>query len=573
MSKLVVGLLLMVVCVLGFLLGIRRLPQGSQNRCLVLTPSGAGNHSGSDWNNAIPAFPSHLNPGGAYYLAGGDYSSTAGYVFKNPDPSAMITIRKATQSDHCVAIGWNKESMGDPVARWDFQDPPTPVLEFDTGGFTFDGVTGDGTATTGTYGFYFRLMDPTRPGFSRDLIVLGYPGIRRDILSNITLSHLEIDGGNPYELQGNSQGFPIFTSSPNSYFNLAFTFVYIHDTILGPTSIYNVDGVTFAHDYFARNRSTTSWHSDGLVFKSNPQDGVSANNLTVYDSVFEDIEGTASIVCLWGRCTNWNIFNVVFFDNGTPIDIRSIRRSKNTVTCVLASAPPASWKVGAWVKVSRVEAGNGDTVAFDNSFRLTSVNGDAVQWNQPGPDDSGKLTPERSMVSVAGQSGVSYVIGENGGGIVGLTVAHITVAGMPGNTSGVECANAPSNCIVRNSLWYDSANVRLPETGVSGYGSHDYNTILNSSYAYMTNNLNSPHEHQYASSMPDPFINRTAKDFHLAPDLRRKEKYLEGCAVLPPPFDLDFDGLPRSTTNCQRGAYQFGLRSGSGAPATRVGAR
>ena len=67
-------------------------------RCLVLTPSGAGNQSGSDWNNAAPAFPSLLNPGDSYYMAGGDYSSTAGYVFKNPDPGVMITIKKATQA-------------------------------------------------------------------------------------------------------------------------------------------------------------------------------------------------------------------------------------------------------------------------------------------------------------------------------------------------------------------------------------------------------------------------------------------------------------------------------------------
>ena len=459
-----------------------------------------------------------------------------------------------------------------PVAQWDFQDLPTPVLEFDTGGFTFDGVTGDGTAVTGSYGFYFHLLDPSQPGFTHGLIVIGYPGIQREILSNLTLSHLEIDGVNPYERDGNSQGFPIFSSAANFYFNLAFNFLYVHDTIVGP-SFFNVDGITFAHDYFARNRSTACCHSDGLIFKSDSQNGVSANNLTVYDSVFEDIEGTGSIICLWGRCTNWNIFNVVFFNNGKPIDIRSIRRSKDVVTCMLAAAPPASWRVGTWVKVSKVEASNGDSVPFDNFFKLTSVNGQTLQWNQFGSDDTGKSTPDRSALSLAGQGGVSYVIGENGGGIVGLNVAHITVVGMPGNTSGVECASAPSSCSVQNSLWYDSANVRLPETGVSGYGSHDYNTILNSSYAFMTNNLNSPHEHQYASGMADPFINRAAKDFHLAPGPRQKEKYLEGCAVLPPPFNLDFDDLSRSANSCQRGAYQFGPRSRSNASSTRVGER
>ena len=571
MSKLVLGLVL-VICVLGFWLGMRSVQESSHTGCLVLTPSGTGDRSGSDWSNAARAFPSRLTPGNTYYLAAGDYSATAGYVFKNPDPAAMITIKKATQADHCVAAGWNKETMGDPVARWNFQDPPTPILEFDTGGFTFDGVTGDGTAASGTYGFYFRAIDPSRPAFRKGLIVIGYPGDRRDILSHLILSHLEIDGVNPYVLEGNAQGFPIFCSPPNLYLNLAFTFIYIHDAAAGP-SFFNVDGITFAHDYFARNRSTAIWHADGLTFKSDPKNDVSANNLTVYDSVFEDIEGTGSIVCLWGRCTNWNIFNTVFFNTGKPINIRSIRRANNRVTCVLASAPPASWKVGTWVKVFRVEPSQGDSVLFDNFFQLTSLNGPTMQWNQTGPDDTGKLTPDRSMLSIVGESGVSYVIGENGDGIVGLNVAHITVAGMPGNTSGVECLNAPSNCIVRNSLWYDSANVRLPETGVQGYGSHDYNTILNTSYAYNTNNLTSFHEHQYASGKPDPFVNRAAKDFHLAPDPQNKKQYLDGCVALPPPFNLDFDGIARSSTSCQRGAYQFTPRPSPVGAAPRGGAR
>ena len=157
--------------------------------------------------------------------------------------------------------------------------------------------------------------------------MIGYPGNQREILSNLTFSHLEIDSVDP--LTDRNFAASRSSSAANRYFNLAFTFIYIHDAIVGQVFC-NLDGITFAHDYFARNRSTTYCHSDGLIFKSDPQNGVSANNLSLYNSVFEDIEGTASIVCLWGRCTNWNIFKtLVFFDNGKPHDIYARSAGQN----------------------------------------------------------------------------------------------------------------------------------------------------------------------------------------------------------------------------------------------------
>ncbi|HEY2930643.1 MAG TPA: hypothetical protein VGK99_02780, partial [Acidobacteriota bacterium] len=64
-----------------------------------------GNQTGSDWTNAYTQLPAVLVRGDVYYVADGNYS---GYTFDDPvSGSSLITIKKATQSDHGADTGWS----------------------------------------------------------------------------------------------------------------------------------------------------------------------------------------------------------------------------------------------------------------------------------------------------------------------------------------------------------------------------------------------------------------------------------------------------------------------------------
>lgn len=78
--------------------------------------SGAtGSNNGSDWNNAYSSLPSTLIRGATYYIADGSYS---GRTFNDIESgSTLITIKKATITDHGTNTGWS-DSYGDGQATF-----------------------------------------------------------------------------------------------------------------------------------------------------------------------------------------------------------------------------------------------------------------------------------------------------------------------------------------------------------------------------------------------------------------------------------------------------------------------
>ncbi|MGZ3797636.1 MAG: hypothetical protein ACXVB1_14790 [Pseudobdellovibrionaceae bacterium] len=106
--------------------------------------TGLGN--GIDWTNAYIALPANLVRGDTYYISSGNYPS---HTFEDPlSGSAIITIKKATSSDHGTETGW-QAAYGTGQAVFN------SILTFNTGNYIFDGQTRnesnwfDGTA----YGF------------------------------------------------------------------------------------------------------------------------------------------------------------------------------------------------------------------------------------------------------------------------------------------------------------------------------------------------------------------------------------------------------------------------------------
>lgn len=119
-------------------------------------PTAALRGDGSDWANRMAwSSINSFERGSTYYLMDGSY---AGKTFSTPeDGLKVITIKKAIESDHGLASGWDRLTMGSGQATW------TSGNTFTSGYWTLDGQTGAGFSvsppdTTGTnYGFNMSL--------------------------------------------------------------------------------------------------------------------------------------------------------------------------------------------------------------------------------------------------------------------------------------------------------------------------------------------------------------------------------------------------------------------------------
>jgi hypothetical protein len=102
--------------------------QSQNSYCVHAGATGAGN--GLDWNNAFPSLPATLERGATYFIAAGTYAS---YRFDDAASGTnVITIKKATASDHKTDTGW-VSTYGEGQAVWN------GPLFFDTSHWVFDG--------------------------------------------------------------------------------------------------------------------------------------------------------------------------------------------------------------------------------------------------------------------------------------------------------------------------------------------------------------------------------------------------------------------------------------------------
>ena len=129
---------------------------------------------GSSWSSAWDSLPSTLTRGDTYYIADGTYP---GYSFDDPESgSTLITIKKATASDHGTRTGW-QSSYGDGKAVF------TGGLNFKKGFYVVDGQTGGGPGSwTSGYGFEHHSSSKGSD------IYIDYD------VSNITIKHFKLEG-------------------------------------------------------------------------------------------------------------------------------------------------------------------------------------------------------------------------------------------------------------------------------------------------------------------------------------------------------------------------------------------
>ncbi|MGZ3768300.1 MAG: hypothetical protein ACXVCP_02135 [Bdellovibrio sp.] len=140
-----------------------------------------GSANGNDWVNAYTSLPADLIRGDIYYIAAGSYP---GRSFDTPENgSAVISIKKAIESDHGIQTGW-QPSYGTGQAVF------TSGFIFSTANWIFDGQTGGGPGNWKN-GFGFRINHTTENA----VFVPGTGG-------NVTMRHVEIQGNLTDGVQG-----------------------------------------------------------------------------------------------------------------------------------------------------------------------------------------------------------------------------------------------------------------------------------------------------------------------------------------------------------------------------------
>jgi hypothetical protein len=242
-------------------------------------------------NRACDSLPASLVRGDTYYIADGKYP---GYIFNDAvDGTKVITVKKATASDHGTDNGW-LSTYGDGQAV--FQCPMMKVPTDKTGiailtsYITFDGSVGSGSSI-GSYGF--RVKYPADMGeadnvstLRSDIHGIGLPptGYTTLAVSNIQVRHVAVEGPGPIPC---TEGKPytcsnagIFANSSNaSNIKIANNYLFGWQTQI---SLYRVHDLQIHDNYLDSNTSSaTGGHGQQMNV-----DGT--NNVLIYNNVFRN---------------------------------------------------------------------------------------------------------------------------------------------------------------------------------------------------------------------------------------------------------------------------------------------
>lgn len=223
-----------------------------------------GANSGIDWENAYTSLPISLVRGDTYYIADGTYPSQ---TFNTANAGTqLITIKKATVSDHGTATGW-VDTYGNGQATFDKWNVYTDY-------WIFDGQTRNANWLTGAvsqYGFHvhassgaLRLDDGNGAG-----------------ADNTMFRYIDFEAGGNGTGKGDDTVYGLVGSV-----NLTFHKCALRDS---DRTIFLMRGqwqnLLVEYSYLARNTSTPAVHGEMLS-------DVGSDNLTFRYNMIEDIQGT-----------------------------------------------------------------------------------------------------------------------------------------------------------------------------------------------------------------------------------------------------------------------------------------
>jgi hypothetical protein len=252
----------------------------------------SGENNGNDWENAWTELPDKLERNHVYYIGDGNYPP---YVFDDAENgSEFIYVFKATEDNHGTNQGWDSR-FGDGQAA--FESDKVNVIKFTSSYYDIDGQTG---TKKELHGFRFSATSK-----EVDYVIVLYENNFTDIkIRHAEINHHSCSIGE----SGAGRGFQIHSTSTLK--NGLIQHCYFHDFPNVPIYfVGNSNNNIVEFCYVARNYCDAERHAEGIQSTSN------CNNNIVRHSIWEDIEGTATIVVKNG----WKVYgNVIFYTPNYP---------------------------------------------------------------------------------------------------------------------------------------------------------------------------------------------------------------------------------------------------------------
>jgi hypothetical protein len=250
--------------------------------------SGTGSCTAWDTANVCNVLPTTLVRGDTYYIADGTYPSRN--FTTAASGTMLITIKKATASDHGTDIGWSS-AFGDGQATLG------PVT-FTTSYWTIDGIVGSRTTTSSAYGF--RLDNRTACGNPYVGILL-LPGDATH--TTLTFKHIAF-----LNCTGDISSDAIKPSAQIGRWVNSIVADCLFDNFGGAINFNGAsanDNILIERNYFINGHSSATFHGEQINANS-----ADARNLIIRHNVFMDNVGTGTIVA-----NNKNIVGAQIYGN------------------------------------------------------------------------------------------------------------------------------------------------------------------------------------------------------------------------------------------------------------------
>jgi len=257
---------------------------GADAAVLCVGPSATGSGSGADWNN-VKAWSATPARGDTWCLRDGTYAARTFNVATSG--TTLITIKKATASDHFSDTGWQTSYANQAVFG--------TITEFDSSYWVFDGQTGGGPGGW-TNGFGFKIDASNLSTHQPGLNIINGAG-------NVTVRHVEIvgDGGDGDQTFPNNDGIGL-----NGGTGIVISYAYIHDMGRCPFICLAADGLIVEYVYTGWYEYTPNEHSEIA--------SLNGNNQTFRYCVFGYVNGTGGIMY---NGNGGAVYGCVFYPAGT----------------------------------------------------------------------------------------------------------------------------------------------------------------------------------------------------------------------------------------------------------------
>ena len=240
----------------------------------------AGLNNGTDWTNAYASLPATLVRGDTYYIADGSYGSR---TFNTAASGMMlITIKKATVTDHGTSAGWN-DTFGDGQAVFG-------KLTFSSPYWLIDGQTGGGPGSWKS-GFGFKIS------WSNATPLIDLPTSAPD---QVTVRHIELEG------TSNSSGGGSIAQDAIAIFgadDFKISYFYTHAIGRCPFFISPGNGFLAEYGYIADYVSTSAAHSEVASIWAFAGSFPTATTTFRYN-IFGYVQGTGGL--MWDNSSNNN---------------------------------------------------------------------------------------------------------------------------------------------------------------------------------------------------------------------------------------------------------------------------